>query len=32
MDLGIPPGFTVDVGGFAELVGQKKIQKYSVTR
>jgi hypothetical protein len=31
VDLGIPPGFTVDPGDFAELVGQKKIQKYSVT-
>jgi hypothetical protein len=31
VDLGIPPGFTVDAGDFAELVGQKKIQKYSIT-
>jgi hypothetical protein len=31
VDLGIPPGFTVDAGDFAELVGQKKIQKFSVT-
>jgi hypothetical protein len=31
VDLGIPPGFTVDAGDFAELVGQKKIEKYSVT-
>jgi hypothetical protein len=31
VDLGIPPGFTVDAGDFAEMVGQKKIQKFSVT-
>jgi hypothetical protein len=31
VDLGIPPGFTVDPGDFAELVGAKKIMKYSVT-
>jgi hypothetical protein len=31
VDLGIPPGFTVDAGDFAELVGQKRIQKFSVT-
>jgi hypothetical protein len=31
VDLGIPPGFTVDAGDFAELVGAKRIQKYSVT-
>jgi hypothetical protein len=30
VDLGIPPGFTVDPGEFAELVG-KKIEKFSVT-
>jgi hypothetical protein len=31
VDLGLPPGFTVDPGDFAELVGAKKIQKFSVT-
>ena len=31
VDLGIPPGFTVDPGDFAELVGAKKVMKYSVT-
>ncbi len=31
LDLGIPPGFAVDPGDFAELVGAKKIQKFSVT-
>ena len=31
IDLGIPPGFTVDQGCFAELVSQNKIEKYSVT-
>jgi hypothetical protein len=31
VDLGIPPGFTVDTGDFAELVGAKKVQKFSVT-
>jgi hypothetical protein len=31
VDLGIPPGFTVDAGDFAELVGAKKVQKFSVT-
>jgi uncharacterized protein YfaS (alpha-2-macroglobulin family) len=31
VDLGIPPGFTVDPGDFAELVAQKKVQKFSVT-
>jgi hypothetical protein len=35
VDLGIPPGFTVDPGDFAELVGTKKagskIEKFSVT-
>jgi hypothetical protein len=30
-DLGIPPGFTVDAGEFAELVGAKKIEKFTVT-
>jgi hypothetical protein len=31
VDLGIPPGFTVDAGDFAELVGKKGVQKFSVT-
>jgi uncharacterized protein YfaS (alpha-2-macroglobulin family) len=31
VDLGIPPGFTVDAGDFAEMVGAKKIQKFEVT-
>ncbi len=30
VDLGIPPGFTIDSGDFAEMVG-KKIQKFTVT-
>src|SRR5262249_12436950 len=31
VDLGIPPGFTVDAGDFAEMVGQRRVQKFSVT-
>jgi hypothetical protein len=31
VDLGIPPGFTVDPGEFAEMVAQKKVEKFSVT-
>jgi hypothetical protein len=31
VDLGIPPGFTVDGGDFAELVAAKKVQRFSVT-
>jgi hypothetical protein len=31
LDLGIPPGFTADAGDFAEMVGAKKIQKFSLT-
>jgi hypothetical protein len=31
VDLGIPPGFSVDAGDFAEMVGAKRIQKFSVT-
>jgi hypothetical protein len=31
VDLGIAPGFTVDSGDFAELVAQKRIQRFSVT-
>jgi prenyltransferase beta subunit len=32
VDLGIPPGFTVDPGEFAEMVGAKKVEKFSVTQ
>lgn len=31
IDLGIAPGFTVDPGDFAEMVGKKQIMKFSVT-
>lgn len=31
VDLGIAPGFDVDPGDFAEMVSQKKIQRFSVT-
>jgi hypothetical protein len=31
IDLGIAPGFVVDPGDFAEMVGKKQIQKFSVT-
>ncbi len=31
VDLGIPPGFTVDGGDFAEMVAAKKVQKFSIT-
>ena len=31
LDLGIPPGFNVDAGDFAEMVGKKTVQKFSVT-
>lgn len=31
LDLGIPPGFSLDPGDFAELLGQKKIEKFSIT-
>ncbi len=31
VDLGIPPGFTVDAGDFAEMVGAKKVKKFSIT-
>jgi hypothetical protein len=31
LDLGIAPGFTVDVGDFAEMVAAKKVNKFSVT-
>ena len=31
VDLPVPPGFTVDAGEFAELVGARRVQKFSVT-
>ena len=31
LDLGIPPGFTVDAGDFAEMVGEEGVKKFSVT-
>jgi len=31
VDLGIPPGFEVQAGDLAELVGSKVIQKYTLT-
>ena len=31
VDLGIPPGFTADAGDFAEMVGQKRVEKFSIT-
>ena len=31
IDLGIAPGFTVDPGDFAEMVGRKQIQKFTIT-
>ena len=31
VDLGIAPGFTVDPGDFAEMVGKKKVQKFTIT-
>ncbi|MGD8240444.1 MAG: alpha-2-macroglobulin family protein, partial [Armatimonadota bacterium] len=31
VDLGIPPGFAVEAGDLAELVGSKVIQKYNLT-
>jgi hypothetical protein len=31
VDLPVPPGFTVDAGEFAESVGAKRVQKFSVT-
>ncbi len=31
LDLGIPPGFTADAGDFAEMVGAKKVQRFSLT-
>jgi hypothetical protein len=31
VSLGLPPGFVVDAGSFAELLGAKKIDRYEVT-
>ena len=31
LDLGIPPGFTVEAGDFAEMVAAKKVNKFNVT-
>ncbi len=31
LDLGIAPGFTVDAGDFAEMVGANKIKKFEIT-
>ncbi len=31
LDLGIPPGFTVEPGDFAEMVGKKQVNKFSIT-
>ncbi|HEY7315221.1 MAG TPA: hypothetical protein VH643_38165, partial [Gemmataceae bacterium] len=31
VDLGIPPGFSADAGDFAEMVGAKKVKKFSIT-
>jgi hypothetical protein len=31
LDLGIPPGFTVDAGDFAEMVGAKKVNRFNIT-
>jgi len=31
VDLGVPPGFAVDAGDFAELVGSKKIDRFTMT-
>src|SRR5690606_20386884 len=31
VDLGVPPGFTVDAGDFAEMVQAKQIERFSVT-
>jgi hypothetical protein len=31
VDLGIPPSFNVETSGFAEMVGAKKIQEFSLT-
>ena len=31
VDLPVPPGFTVDAGEFAELVGTRRVRKFSVT-
>ncbi|MBI4617673.1 MAG: hypothetical protein HY720_28940 [Planctomycetes bacterium] len=29
--LGLPPGFQVDAGDFAELLGERKIDRYELT-
>jgi hypothetical protein len=31
VDLGVAPGFAVDAGDFAEMVGKKQVQRFSVT-
>lgn len=31
LDLGIPPGFTVEAGDFAEMVASKKVNKFNIT-
>lgn len=31
VDLGIPPGFNVEPGDFAEMVGKKQVQRFTVT-
>jgi hypothetical protein len=31
VDLGVAPGFAVDPGDFAEMVGKKQVQRFSVT-
>jgi len=31
LDLGIPPGFSVDAGDFAEMVDRKQVNKFSIT-
>src|SRR5262245_25039028 len=31
IDLGIAPGFSVDAGDFAEMVGKKQIQRFTIT-
>src|SRR5205823_2275890 len=31
LDLGIPPGFTVDAGDFAEMVGKKQVNRFEIT-
>jgi hypothetical protein len=31
LDLGVPPGFSIDTAEFAAMVTEKKIEKFSVT-